>query len=274
VSLVFRIGLIADAPEAAPRLREAVRGRALVERYDHVDPLISAVALGQVGLSVLEVRRATSALTLAGIRRLRDAFPAHPIVVWCDLRALDTATLLTVARLDVQELIRADGDDLPHTLARTIANAAQRSVSARIAAELRDLVPPRVRPVFEYALEHAGEHLSRDAVAAGFGISRRTLHNRLVEVGLPPTRPFLTWCRMLVAGAMLDQPGHTLDSIAGQLDFPDGGALGKLVRRYAGCTVNELRDLGALVTLAAAFRRLVSANRTRRTHTPVAAPIE
>lgn len=254
VAVAFRIGLLADTPAAAPRLREAVRGRALIEPFADAESLLAATARGFIALTVLEVRRAGSAAALATLRRLHENFPAHPVIAWCDLRSLDTQTLLAVARLGVHELIRQDGDDLPHALAHTIANASQRNVSTRIANELSDLVPPRVRPVFEYALEHASEHLSREAVAAVFGISRRTLHNRLDESGLPSTREFLTWCRLLVASALLEQPGHTLDSIAGQLDFPDGGALGKTLKRYTHHGISELRRLGAVVTTMAAFR--------------------
>lgn len=278
VALAFRIGLLADTPAAAPRLREAVRGRALIEPFADAESLLAATARGFIAITVLEVRRTGGAAALTTLRRLHENFPDHPVIAWCDLRSLDTQTLLAVARLGVHELIRQDGDDLPHALAHTIANASQRTVSTRIASELADLVPPRVRPVFEYALEHASECLSREDVAAVFGISRRTLHNRLDESGLPATREFLTWCRVLVASALLEQPGHTLDSIAGQLDFPDGGALGKTLRRYTGYGITELRKRGALPTTLDAFRDAVlvirAEQQARETPTPVAAPAD
>lgn len=275
VALAFRIGLLADTPAAAPRLREAVRGRALIEPFADAESLLAAMARRSIALTVLEVRRAGSAAALTTLRRIHENFPSHPVIAWCDLRSLDTQTLLAVARLGVHELIRQDGDDLPHALAHTIANASQRAVSTRIAADLADLVPLRVRPVFEYALEHASERLSREAVAAVFGISRRTLHNRLDESGLPATREFLTWCRVLVASALLEQPGHTLDSIAGQLDFPDGGALGKTLRRYTGFGITELRKRVALPMTITAFRETVREIREAQqsafdTPTPVA----
>jgi AraC-like DNA-binding protein len=254
-------------------LREAVRGRALIEPFADAESLLAACARGFIAITVLEVHRTGSAAALTTLRRLHENFPDHPVIAWCDLRSLDTQTLLAVARLGVHELIRQDGDDLPHALAHTIANASQRSVSSRVASELADLVPPRVRPVFEYALEHAGERLSREAVAAVFGISRRTLHNRLDESGLHATREFLTWCRVLVASALLEQPGHTLDSIAGQLDFPDGGALGKTLRRYTGYGITELRKQGAVAMTLAAFRETVREIREAQQSAALSSPL-
>ena len=85
----------------------------------------------------------------------------------------------------------------------------------------------------------------------------------------------LTWCRVLVASALLEQPGHTLDSIAGQLDFPDGGALGKTLRRYTGFGITELRKRVALPMTITAFRETVREIREAQqsafdTPTPVA----
>jgi len=108
--------------------------------------------------------------------------------------------------------------------------------------------------MLEHGLEHAGEHIDRDEFAAVFGMTRRTLHNRFLRAGLPSPRPFLTWCRLLVASALLEQPGHTLDSVAGVLDFPDGGSLGQYLRRYTGSNVTQLRDRGILHTTIGALR--------------------
>jgi AraC-like DNA-binding protein len=165
--------------------------------------------------------------------------------------------LLDVARSVVQDIVRRDLDELRHAFTRILASATQRAVSVQIAAALKDIVPRSLMPVLEYALERANQHLERHAVAAVFGVSRRTLHDRLIDNGLPPTREFLTWCRLMVASALLDQPGHTLDSVAGQLDFSDGGVLGTAIRRYTGAGIVKLRDGGALDATISAFRASV-----------------
>ena len=192
------------------------------------------------------------------LRRVHEDFPQHPLIAWCDLNRMKSHEVLEVAKSGAQDIVRRDLDELRHAFTRILASAAQRAVSVQIASELQDLVPRSLMPVLEFALERANQHLARNAVAAVFGVSRRTLHGRLIENRLPPTREFLTWCRLMVASALLDQPGHTLDSVAGQLDYGDGGVLGKSLRRYTGSGINKLRDGGVLDATMAAFRATVA----------------
>jgi AraC-like DNA-binding protein len=65
----------------------------------------------------------------------------------------------------------------------------------------------------------------------------------------------MTWCRLLVAGSLLQEPGHTLDSVALQLDFSSGHHLGTVLRRYVGAGVAEMRaGCGVAEAIEAAFR--------------------
>lgn len=254
---MFSIGLLSTSSEAVPRLRAAVRERASVVPCSSPDALLTAIGARHIALAIIEVRGAAARGALAALRDVRHRFPRHPIVVWCDVRSLETRDLLAIAQLGVRDLLREDGDDLPFTLGNVITAAMQRTVHGAIAEALGDAIPRRIMPIFEYALEHAGEHLDRDDVAAAFGISRRTLHNRLADAGLPATRTFLTWCRLFVASALLEQQGTTLDSVAGQLDFGDGSVLAVTLRRYTGTGILALRREGALAATAAAFRQRV-----------------
>ncbi len=222
--------------------------------------LLDALSRGGISLTIVEAGGESHALAVRTLRRVSEAFPLHPLVAWCDFRRLQSAELLDVARAGVQDIVRHDLDELRFTFARILASATQRAAGTRIHRALEDVVSPRLRPVFEYALEHADVRLERHEIAAVFGISRRTLHDRLIDGGLPPTRTFLIWCRLLVAGALLDQPGHTLDSVAGQLGFTDGHNLGNTLRRYTGAGINRLRDGSVLDATIAAFRAAVSAS--------------
>ncbi len=227
----------------------------MVPCADEVELLI-AVSSGRVALTVIEAAGGSNAAALLALRRLREGFPKHPVIAWCDVRAIEPQELLEIARAGVQDLIRHDLDELRHVFARIVASATQRAISYRILEELADLVPQRLHPLLSYVLEHSDEHLDRDGVAAVFGLSRRTLQNRLTDARLPPLRPFLTWCRLLVAAALLDEPGHTLDSVAAQLDFYDGPNLGTALRRYTGTNITRLRARGAFSEAIRAFREV------------------
>ncbi|MBL0169225.1 MAG: helix-turn-helix transcriptional regulator [Gemmatimonadaceae bacterium] len=241
------------------RLRAIAPPRSTVMPFHNEMELLEALSRGGIALTVVEAGGTTHDLAVRALRRVHEAFPQHPLIAWCDFDKIESHQLLDVARAGVQDIIRREFDELRYAFARIIASATQRAVSFQIAAALQDTVPKSLCPVFEYALEHADERLEREAIAAVFGVSRRTLHDRLIAHGFPPTRGFLTWCRLLVASALLDQPGHTLDSVAGQLDYPDGGVLGNSLRRYAGAGINRLRHGGALEATVAAFRESVAA---------------
>ncbi len=262
------IAWVPASSSAIIRLRAIAPPRSAVRAFADEVELLAALARGGLALTVVEAGGSTHELAVRTLRRVHEEFPHHPLVAWCDLGRITSLELLDVARAGVQDIVRRDLDELRHAFARTIATATQRAVAVQIADALRDLVPKALQPVLQYALEHADQHLERDAVAAVFGISRRTLHQRLISRSLPPTREFLTWCRVLVASALLDQPGHTLDSVAGQLDFSDGGVLGNVLRRYAGAGINKLRGGGALAAMVCAFRASVQAA------PPVALPLD
>lgn len=248
------IGWIPSSSPTIDRLRNIVpTGAVVVPCADDV-ALLMAVSSGRVALTVVEAAGGSNAAALLALRRLREGFPKHPVIAWCDVRAIESHDLLEIARAGVQDLIRHDLDELRHVFARIVASATQRAASYRILEELADLVPPRLYPLLSYVLEHSNEHLDRDGVAAVFGLSRRTLQNRLTDAQLPPLRPFLTWCRLLVAAALLEEPGHTLDSVAAQLDFHDGPNLGTALRRYTGTNITGLRARGAFREAIQAFR--------------------
>jgi len=230
--------------------------------------LITAIARGHLTLTIIEGGGFDHPRAVRTARRVRDAFPQHPLIAWCDLERISTRELLDLANAGVQDVLRSDVDELRAVVSSTLATATQRAAAARISTALHGVVPRTLRPVFEFALEHAHEHLDRETVAAGFGVSLRTLHGRLMASGLPSTRPFLTWCRLLVASALLDQYGQTLDSVAGLLDFPDGGTLGKTLRRYTGVGLNRLRQGSVFDATVAAFRTAA-----KRPETPIDAVI-
>ena len=89
-------------------------------------------------------------------------------------------------------------------------------------------------------------------------MTRRTLGNYVVAHQLPRPRVFVTWCRLLVAGVLLDEHARALDSIAGPLDFPSGHGLGMVLRRYLGVGITVLRDGQVSVTAVRAFRAAVA----------------
>jgi transcriptional regulator GlxA family with amidase domain len=118
---------------------------------------------------------------------------------------------------------------------------------------------PAVHDVIEYAVAHAKCRVHLDQVAKALGVHRRTLVNRCRRAGLPPPAQLLTWCRLSVAGTLLEQPACTIRDVAASLGFSSCAALRNLIRRYLHVTGTELRARGGLEFVAHRFAQSVVA---------------
>lgn len=250
----FEVGCIHGSPLLLARLRAAVGPDGGVHQFPDASAALLPIIRGEIDATVVAVEAGNAEAALRTIRQLRAAMPTHAIIAWCELRTSPSRLLLDIAHAGVTELVLRDVEDMQHVLARVLASATQRSSARQIDDRLGPLIAAPMRPLFQFALEHAHESLGVSEVAATFGITRRTLRNRLVEHRLLRPRVFLTWCRVLVACALLDERTRSLDSVAGQLDFPSGHGLGMVLRRYLGSGINALRDRQVSAAAECAFR--------------------
>jgi AraC-like DNA-binding protein len=250
----FVVACIPESPLLSARLRAAVGAQGKVEQFRDGPSALLPVLRGEIDATVVAIGATDAEAGLRTIRHLRAAAATHAIVAWCEIRQPPSRLLLDIAQAEVTELVLRDVEDMQHVLARVLASAVQRSTAQRLDARLSALIAQPMRPLFRFALEHAHESLSVEEVAATFGVTRRTLRNRLVEHRMPRPRVFLTWCRLLVAGALLDERGRSLDSVAGQLDFPSGHGLGMVLRRYLGSGITALRAGQVSGAIEEAFR--------------------
>lgn len=124
---------------------------------------------------------------------------------------------------------------------------------------LQHVIPEDIWPLVDYAMSRPDMVIDRDAAARMLGMSRRTLHNRLAEHGLPSPRRFLIWVRLLIAAGLLDHGFISVERVAWHLGFSDGMVLAKTLRRYTGTSTRALRLQGALRT---ALARLFTASPT------------
>lgn len=228
--------------------------------FPNIAAALPSILRGEIRCTVLAVDAATIDSALQSIRTLAQATPSHAIVAWCERPALTTRHLLDIAQAGVAELVLRDVDDLRHVLGRILNSAMQRSHALHIEERLASSVPQQMRALFRFSLQHAHQPLDVDRVAAGFGITRQTLRNRLVQHRMPLPRAFITWCRLLVAGSLLDESGHTLDSVGWQLDFSSGHHLGTVMRRYVGRGITEMRETGVSTVVEMAFCAALASN--------------
>ncbi|MEO7520661.1 MAG: helix-turn-helix domain-containing protein [Gemmatimonas sp.] len=254
----LRVACIPGAPLLQARLKDAVGGQGSVVAFPDPSSALPSILRGEIRCSVVAVDGDNIQASLTVLRVLQQLVPSHAVVAWCDRRALSSRQLLDIAQSGVAELVLRDVDDIKHVLGRILSAASQRSHALVLEARLGSFVPDAIRPVFRFMLENAHQAMDVDRIAAAFGITRQTLRNRMILHRMPLPRTFMTWSRLLVAGSLLQESGHTLDSVAWQLDFNSGHHLGTVLRRYAGAGVSEMRAAGVSSAVESSFRAALS----------------
>lgn len=235
-------------------MRGALGGHSNLEPFSDLNLLTEAIRAGGVSATVVIVDLATFDKAEAALRRIHTSFESHPLVAYYDPRGLTPRHILTLAQSGITDLVQLDVDDSKLLFGKILDSAARVS-HARTLVDLigRDM-PPAMRSVFAYALEHAGRSMDVPELAASLGLSKRTLAWRMAANRVPSPRIFLTWCRLLVAALLLNERGRTLDSVADQLDFSGGHSLGAVFFRYLGRGIQQLREEGVLDETLEAFR--------------------
>lgn len=257
-----RVACIPDLAALILRVRDA-NSTGEVLPCVSADDAIPAIARGDVHCTVVAVDASSFDRDIGNIRRLREAFPSHPVVAWCQMQQLSSRQLLDIAEFSVTELVFRGLTDSKSAFAQVLRQARDRAKARDISGRLSHIMPPDMLPIFMAALEHAAEAMDVERLAASFGITRRTLFNRLVHSGLPKPRSFIIWCRLLVAGSLLDERGRTLDSVALLLNFSTPANLGASLRRYVGATITQLRRGEVSPVVEAEFARIVHRGRVR-----------
>ena len=241
------------------RLQEALRGQAAVRFCDRQEELIALVDNDLVSVLVLDVRDRDAASTLPTVRKVRAGYPSVPIVLYCGLGPDTSREVLEFARAGVNDLVIRGVDDLRVPLRGAITAAQDHCSAKSILEELGPFVPATVLPIMQYCLENARRSMTVEQVAAAFGVHRKTLVERLTAAGFPAPSAVISWCRILVAARLLEDPGRSIEQVALVLDFPSGTSMRNMVRRYTGLRPYEVRENGGMRCVLHAFKRQIGA---------------
>jgi AraC-like DNA-binding protein len=189
------------------------------------------------------------------LERLRELRPELPVVILVTPRATVVHEAFAIAALFASAGTVVQGiDDIAAVAERVVAHSRSRSVDERIRLALIPLVPVPLEPFFTYCAGHGGHPMQIDDAATTSRIARRTLDERLRRASLPTAEEIIGWHRILHAAWALDQPGHTVERVAHELEFSAPSALRNLYRRHLGRTPSETRDGGGFDTVLGDFR--------------------
>jgi AraC-like DNA-binding protein len=191
---------------------------------------------------------------VAALRRLRVRSARTIVVAYCRI-SVPVAPLLVVAgRVGVDRLLLRGHDDLRAGLRRELEDHGLEAISREVIARLA-LPDGEAWQVVAHCVRRAATTvLTVEALAEEFGLSRRTLHNRLRAAGLPSPEQVIGWTRLLLAAAMLQVPSGSVASIAARLGFSSESALRGMLVRYMGVTPRELRRADGFARVVSGFR--------------------
>ena len=155
-------------------------------------------------------------------------------------------------------------DDAQCAFQTALQDAQRHNVADHVIAAIADAVPPIGRPLMELYLRGADGPMPVTEAARQLGVHRKTLRNRMDAAGLPAPADLRAWCRLFMAGRLLEEAGRTVESVAHQLEFTTGSALRNLIKRRTGLAPYMLRDAGGLHYLVACFNATCETRRLAR----------
>lgn len=249
-----RVALLFGDRIAQARLSEAFRGFASLLMIEETSELEETLLVStSVCATVIFFAPSHQAEALRSAERIHAAHPDHPIIGYVDPRTLSSRFILETGKADLADLVLRDIDDSRAVLLRVLQNAEQRSIATRVVEEMCDGLPRHARMTLQFIARHLREQLDVPTIAAGLGVSRRTLHHRLEQAGSPAASELVGWCRVVFIAHQLSTVNASMATIASQLDEPSWRNLNYLLRRYVGMGAQQLRHPDAFAQTVATF---------------------
>ncbi len=191
---------------------------------------------------------------LTTLRRLRRSYPGVALVVASDFRDREME-LYHLGHIGVDGVIRMEANLSSRDLLAVVEQALAASLATRVLLGAPQPIPPLVREVIRWAIEHAETGPQVAELAAAVAVSPRVLRGEMkARVQVRPGN-LLLWGRLLRASYLLERPGETVESVAFRLGYATGGALGKALKRHVGCSPTDLVNRGGLAWAMEMFHR-------------------
>lgn len=194
---------------------------------------------------------------LAELLTMRMSFPHAPIVALVDPGTRSHAAALRLGAVGVSEVVLSTPELGRDTLREAVHRCMSESVASIVWRRASLALPERLLPIARAAIERAHEPVTVVQLAAELRVKERSLRRWCVSERLPSPQWIVGWARLLIAAYYLDEPGRTVDGVAGMLGFLSGSALRNQLRRYTELTMASLRAGDASATIARLFERAV-----------------
>jgi AraC-like DNA-binding protein len=223
--------------------------------YDLTQQLLSAV--------IVEAHDESGAPLAPVVRDLKRGMPSLAVLAYVEFTPDHAHDILTLARAGIDDVILRGRED-PRSVLNAISRSIRYSAAAHALSELSPIIGQPLVPFLAYCLSRVDEPLSVRAAAAALGVHRKTLAQRARASSAPTPSVLIVWCRLLIAGRLLEDPHRTVDQVASVLQFGSSSALRNVFRRYARLRPNEVRQQGGFRVVLEACKDALCIEATAR----------
>lgn len=191
------------------------------------------------------------------LHELRRRFPSSCVVVALATSKTPASSLAVLGRMGVAEIIDLEDDLSPALLRQRLLSARAQPFHRLLRAPELSGLPGRGRAILDRAVDTVVTGgLPRD-LADGLGLSASTLLRWSESAHLPTPRRLILWLRVILACALLDDPGHSVHSVGRACGYSGDQALRRAIRSVLPLSPSELRARGAFRTATDAFFHVV-----------------
>ena len=242
---------------ARARISAALDPNTSVTFVDTLDDLRATVRGTRCSLTVVtEARDAMGRPTTPFLRELAVQSPAVATIGYSTTER-SSRDLLDLAMAGIDELIQEDVDDVGLALKAAYAGSTESCAARAVRRALEGTLAPDLRPMADYCLQFPRDDHTVEGLARAMGVDRKTLLNQCDRNGFPPPSAMAMWCRLLLAAALLEATGASVEHVAIQLDFASPSAFRNACRRYTGEKPSSWRKAGGLSRVAEMLKRSV-----------------
>ena len=252
------IAIVAGGSPRSPLPEGEARLVPWLRRFHHRIPTVVSICTGAFVLAeagILDGRRATTHWLFVG--DLRSRFPAVRVVdegIFVRDRGVWTSAGLTAGIDLTLALVEEDhGHGVAMAVAKRMVLFLRRSgnqAQFSSALQRQNTEPPKLRDISAYVLEHVDEALPVDRIAAGIGMSPRTLSRFCREHFDESPAELVCRVRMEEAWRLLEETGLTLKEITTRTGFGDASTLWRAFIQRLGVSPADYRQRFASTRLS------------------------
>jgi hypothetical protein len=225
---LITVALVPDAV-GRRRIEKAFSGNGAVHFCSLHEELADLVRSHHPELIIVSPRDGNGHRVAPEVASIHAIRPIASVVAYVRLDPEDVSDLPALGRAGVVRIVFRDVDDLGPALRDVMAGLERVEHVPEIGLQLMEQMPMAARSIITYCLRHCAERLSVTSIAKAFGLTRRTLLNRLSRARAPQ-RAWRLWksraalkrspgCAPTAAGCAAATPWGTVPSTEARVRF-------------------------------------------------------